>query len=68
MVDKQLPPKMDPYSAGLRSFRRGAALDPEFGLKYKGWGTSAQCLYENGRLAAAKIAAAQNQRKPEDKE
>jgi hypothetical protein len=52
----------------MRSYRRGAALDPEFGLKCKGWGTiSAQCLYENGRLTAAKIAAAANPRKPKGK-
>ena len=68
MARKQRRPKLDPYSAGMRSFRRGAPLDPEFGLKYKGWGTiSAQCLYENGRLAAAKIAAAANPRQPKDK-
>jgi hypothetical protein len=68
MARKQHRPKTDPYTAGIRSYRRGAALDPEFGLKYKGWGTiSAQCLYENGRLTAAKIAAAANPRKPKAK-
>lgn len=44
----------DPFTAGLKSFARGAALDPEFGLKCKGWGPiTAQCLYEAGRLKAA---------------
>jgi hypothetical protein len=68
MARKQRRPKTDPYSAGIRSFQRGATLDPEFGLKWKGWGTiSAQCLYENGRLEAAKIATAAKPRKPKDK-
>lgn len=44
----------DPYSAGRCAYEKGEPFDPDFGLRYAGWGTvTAQCLYENGRLAAA---------------
>lgn len=44
----------DPYSAGRRAFENGEPFDPDFGLRFAGWGTvSAQCLYEAGRLTAA---------------
>jgi hypothetical protein len=50
--------KTDPFTAGLRSYRRGLPFDPEFGQKCKGWGaTSAQCLYERGRQKAAETEA-----------
>jgi hypothetical protein len=50
--------KPDPYSAGRLAYERGEPFDPDFGLRFAGWGTiSAQCLYENGRLSAAGLAA-----------
>ena len=50
--------KTDPFTAGVRSYRAGEPVDPEFGLKCKGWGTTtAQCLYEAGRLKAAETSA-----------
>lgn len=49
----------DPYSAGRRAYERGEPLDPDFGLRFAGWGTiSAQCLYEIGRLSAAGLSGA----------
>jgi hypothetical protein len=49
----------DPYSAGRRAYERGEPFDPDFGLRFAGWGTiSAQRLYESGRLSAAGLAAA----------
>jgi hypothetical protein len=51
---KNVKIRFDPYSAGIRAYRLGRPLDPDFGRNCKGWGTnSAQCLYERGRLAAA---------------
>lgn len=48
--------KPDPYSAGRRSYEEGEPFNPDFGLKFIGWGTiSAQCLYESGRLTAAGV-------------
>jgi hypothetical protein len=53
---KKLRP--DPYSEGRRAFERGDGFEPDFGLRFPGWGTiSAQCLYEAGRLAAAEQAS-----------
>lgn len=49
---KRLRP--DPFSAGQRAYQSGDPFDPDFGLRFAGWGTiTAQCLYEAGRLAAA---------------
>ncbi len=51
-------PRPDPFSAGQRAYERGDPFDPEFGLRFAGWGTiTAQCLYEAGRLAAAGATA-----------
>jgi hypothetical protein len=48
----------DPYSAGRRAYEKGEPFDPDFGLRFAGWGTiSAQCLYEAGRLTAAGFEA-----------
>jgi len=53
---KRLRP--DPFSAGQRAYESGAPFDPDFGLRFAGWGTiTAQCLYEAGRLAAAGATA-----------
>ena len=52
---KRLRP--DPFSAGRQAYERGDSFDPDFGLRFAGWGTiTAQCLYEAGRLAAAGAA------------
>ncbi len=54
MTRKQPGSKVDPFTAGLRSYKRGLVFDPDYGNKCQGWGPiSAQCLYERGRLKAA---------------
>ena len=57
MARKQSGFKVDPFTAGLRSYNRRQPFDPDFGAKCTGWGTvSAQCLYERGRLKAAEAS------------
>ena len=54
MAKRRPGSKVDPFTAGLRSYARGIPFDPEFGPKCTGWGPiSAQTLYERGRLQAA---------------